>query len=235
MARPNRQVFRRLCYEVAASRPCCLLGRGIRASATRCPLHRRTGWVRIQAVPRHLVCTLVTSADHRTGARHVCLCAGDSCEVETTPGKSPDRAPVCSLCTAVAWGYSAGMVFATTRALRISKERPSLPFWTKSAVRQSAGRWILATCVTFMVLYMLVDSTAALARQYPQAAAFAADWDAQDEQIQAFAASGRDELVLDHVPVYPGADSGGTLSDDPEYWVNACIADYYGLESISAQ
>jgi hypothetical protein len=66
----------------------------------------------------------------------------------------------------------------------------------------------------------------------PQARDFAATWDQRDEQIREAVRQGERSLSARSLT------SMGTLQEldyDPEFWVNQCVADYYGLDEITAK
>lgn len=97
----------------------------------------------------------------------------------------------------------------------------------------------LRTAPAFLVLLLVLPWTAwslrhtALARS--QLRRYAAEWDAQDAQIRRTKALGRLDLI---VPWSPRLAVGGNvtglepLSGDAANWVNKCIADYYGIDSL---
>jgi hypothetical protein len=63
----------------------------------------------------------------------------------------------------------------------------------------------------------------------PEVRQYAARWDAQDEIVRSDREMGQMDQKMDVFGF-----NGGTaiITDDPDYWVNRCIAEYYGLNTI---
>ncbi len=71
-----------------------------------------------------------------------------------------------------------------------------------------------------------------LRKNLPGLAAYAQRWDARDALIRAEVATGKRDLII------PGLESRYGLPDlqlEKEDWVNRCIADYYGANSITGR
>lgn len=62
--------------------------------------------------------------------------------------------------------------------------------------------------------------------------AYASQWDRRDLEIRAARSQGITDLV---VPALGDTGDWEELSPDPHYWVNECVAGYYGLDSIAAK
>ncbi|MDX2161799.1 MAG: DUF6056 family protein [bacterium] len=62
---------------------------------------------------------------------------------------------------------------------------------------------------------------------------FAAEWDARDQALRANAEAGETAMVVDAPQDALEPRIGlENLTNDPAFWVNSCMARYYGLESI---
>jgi hypothetical protein len=68
--------------------------------------------------------------------------------------------------------------------------------------------------------------------QVPTLRAYADRWDARDGQIRAAQQSGATQLA---VPALGFTGGLADIKDDPDYWVNRCFANYYGLETVTAE
>ena len=109
-------------------------------------------------------------------------------------------------------GESAGQVLGT-RGVRLEAVVVS-PVWTVACL-------ILAVASVFMV-----RGTLALV---PADAAYAAEWDELDTTIRMEAAAGGPVVVPRTLPNHYGFDF---LTDDPAYYPNPCVAQFYGVPSI---
>jgi hypothetical protein len=120
------------------------------------------------------------------------------------------------ICTAGFWGCVIGLGI----------KRPGLGRDTR------AGLGVLIVLGLLMAVGPLLTAAQTLGRT-PDYQLFASDWDARDSAIRAAAASG-EQVVQVAALGFDLAEAAhlDTLTDDPEWWVNICAADYYGVESI---
>jgi hypothetical protein len=91
-------------------------------------------------------------------------------------------------------------------------------------------RLLSAVFVLIIILYPLYDAYKSF-RSIPEYQAYATAWDARDARIKAATLMGLDQIVEFSL------DAPGQLADintDPHNWVNNCVAQFYGLASISA-
>ena len=63
-----------------------------------------------------------------------------------------------------------------------------------------------------------------------QAKTFASLWDSREQRIYTAVIEGETDLVVQPLPYIPG-----DIGPDPGYWINRCVATYYGLNSIVAR
>jgi hypothetical protein len=68
--------------------------------------------------------------------------------------------------------------------------------------------------------------------QVPTLRAYANRWDARDREIRADKESGAIHLA---VPALGFTGGLADIRDDPDYWVNRCFANYYGLETVVSE
>ncbi|MFN7211280.1 MAG: hypothetical protein ACK4P1_12965, partial [Aggregatilineales bacterium] len=61
-------------------------------------------------------------------------------------------------------------------------------------------------------------------------AAYAAAWDERDASLRALSGSTQTVYARSFYGIFDLED----LTDDPSYWANACIANYYNLRAIAA-
>jgi hypothetical protein len=105
--------------------------------------------------------------------------------------------------------------------------------WHVSGVRvQGSGvrsRWQLGVATLVLALVPIAAAVAAVP-EAASAAQYAALWDAEDGAIRAARDSGARSLTVAPLPRYLGEDF---IGPDPHDWFNACVARYYGLDSIS--
>jgi hypothetical protein len=112
-----------------------------------------------------------------------------------------------------AWGYLLG------GALRRAYEPPE------------RVRVLSAVLALALLLFAAARAAALTLGQADKARALANVWDGQDAEMRAAVARGERRLTV-HV-LY---NLGGTdlLTEDPAWYVNLCVADYYGAESVKA-
>jgi hypothetical protein len=96
-------------------------------------------------------------------------------------------------------------------------------------------RWIeVFGC--FVVAVLLVLGPLASASDHldraPTLRAYAIRWDARDQDIWTAQNQGAKNLT---VPALGFTGGLADIKDDPDYWVNRCFADYYGLDAIVAE
>lgn len=132
----------------------------------------------------------------------------------------PDRALVIPyfvfICLIVIGGYSLGFTLA---GLPIINRQNRATYF--------AGVGIVVTIILLVFgPVRLAQETFALA---PQAKTYASLWDSRDEQIKVALQQGQKDLVVPPLPYIPG-----DITPNPNYWVNRCVAKFYGLNSIAA-
>jgi hypothetical protein len=76
-----------------------------------------------------------------------------------------------------------------------------------------------------------IAGTLSIVPEHASAAEYAALWDREDHNIRAAREAGHRELIVSPRPRYLGE---GFVSTDKGDWFNACVARYYGLDSIAA-
>ena len=122
-------------------------------------------------------------------------------------------------CFIAVWGYLIG--FLLTQSVFVKAHLNSRYFVGVSAV----------TMVVLIILGPIsaTSNTLALA---PPARSLAEFWDTRHELIQAAKATGTMDL---EVPILPYSASLEDIGPDPNHWVNNCVAQYYGIQSIVAR
>jgi hypothetical protein len=91
---------------------------------------------------------------------------------------------------------------------------------------------VAAALVVFTLLGPLRSAYNTLNR-YDDFRVFADEWDARDAHIRAERDAGNREVVVQPMAVsVRDVFRLGTLVDDPSYWINVCVADSYGVESV---
>ncbi|HEX2696326.1 MAG TPA: hypothetical protein VHM28_01370 [Anaerolineales bacterium] len=91
--------------------------------------------------------------------------------------------------------------------------------------------WIALLLLVISSLYSLRATWNVLQKDLPIYRQWASAWDDRQKQILALKASGERDIV---VPQLPGIEHVKELDTSPEFWVNRCAADFYGVHSISA-
>lgn len=83
-----------------------------------------------------------------------------------------------------------------------------------------------------LILMLVGRDLGGAQRRINQLRTHAAAWDQQDAAIREAAARGETTL---RVAAMKLPWSNDVLTDDPDHWVNLCVAEYYGIESIIAE
>lgn len=100
-------------------------------------------------------------------------------------------------------------------------------------VKQKTRITIIGCCLVAGLLFLgPILSANRNFTQVPTLRAYADRWDARDRQIRAVQKSGATQLT---VPALGFTGGLADIKDDPDYWVNRCFADYYGLETVTAE
>ncbi|MBN1995842.1 MAG: hypothetical protein JW953_24360 [Anaerolineae bacterium] len=123
------------------------------------------------------------------------------------------------ICFMVGWGYFAGLLLK--QSLPLSWKKAS-PCWT-----------IFASA--FLIVFLVVGPVASTKRTFslaPMAKMYASIWDERDAGIKSAKAQGHMNLAVPALPPIGGIED---LGSDPNYWLNNCVAKYYGIYSIVAQ
>ena len=103
--------------------------------------------------------------------------------------------------------------------LRKHKERP---FWTNF-------QRILCVSITVIITFTTLLLVRQLILDVPSLKDYASRWDAREQNILQEKSNGLSEIVI------PGLEARELVADirvDPNYWVNACMAAYYGFDKI---
>jgi hypothetical protein len=87
-----------------------------------------------------------------------------------------------------------------------------------------------ALIILMMILYPLYDSYRSF-RTIPEFRTFSTAWDARDSRIKSAVTLGLDQIVETSLAA-PGHLVD--LGTDPKYWVNTCMAYFYGTDKITA-
>jgi hypothetical protein len=69
-------------------------------------------------------------------------------------------------------------------------------------------------------------------QQAPEYRTYAQNWDAKDLELRQAAQSGQLEITI--AGGY-GRFGVSDISTEPDYWVNGCLAYYYGLSRVSGR
>jgi hypothetical protein len=95
------------------------------------------------------------------------------------------------------------------------------------------GRWIEPVSLLFLLVLSAypVRATINLFPEIQSAQKFASRWDQRDTTIHQ--AVSEKTLVLD-LPAINSQHGIQEVTEDPNNWVNKCVANYYGLNSIVA-
>ena len=130
----------------------------------------------------------------------------------------PDRALIIPhfilSCIAVLWGYLAGIGLG-------------------HIARPVENRWTHYLTIAFLIIFCLVllwgpiRSVRRVVALSNSAETYASLWDERDFRIREAIGRGETSLTVPILPYIPG-----DLSPSPEFWINRCVAAYYGLDSI---
>ena len=95
---------------------------------------------------------------------------------------------------------------------------------------------IVDTCLMSIIILILLSLYPLKAawqewQQIPQWRASAQAWDARHALVLEKAGNGEQSLI---VPAFDSIGTVAELTDDPNYWVNVCAANYYDVEEIIA-
>ena len=138
------------------------------------------------------------------------------------PGRAlvvPQYLLICALAFA-AW--LAGAYVASRLAAKIGQAR--LMAWSG-----------MAGCLVVLALAVgPVTSSTRLASQFDSDRAYAAAWDALDNQIRAEHASGNQDMTVQRLNATGTVQNLEFFGPDRQDWLNECVARYYGVNSISA-
>ncbi len=118
----------------------------------------------------------------------------------------------------VCWSYVAGTVLRRSRLLRGDTRSPSL---------------ILASSVIIGLLVLSpIRHTHRLLALGSEFRTFAGMWDRRDREIRNVALRGEGHLTI---RALSHTMNLGDITPDPRFWVNRCVAEYYGLKSIQTE
>jgi hypothetical protein len=122
------------------------------------------------------------------------------------------------VCLMVAWSYSVGQLIKRFQA-NLGNRR--LPLLTA----------VLAVLAAVLTIFPLVAARNTLAR-VGRVKALAAIWDRQDQEIRAAATRRETDLT---VPVMHNIGGTDLMTPDPKWYVNQCVAAFYGVKTITAK
>jgi hypothetical protein len=146
------------------------------------------------------------------------------------PARSLTTAVVSVLAAAVALGSIAG---AWAQPLLVS----ALAGRTAPAAGRSLGLAsalpVAAVAIAAAATVIAATSLRAELRRQPELARFATAWEARSEALTRAAAANAPTVTVPSIPMFTIALAEPT--DDPEFWVNGCIARFYGLETVIAR
>jgi hypothetical protein len=92
---------------------------------------------------------------------------------------------------------------------------------------------IIGCCLAIILLVLgTILSANRNFTQVPALRAYADRWDARDGHIRAVKKSGTTQITI---PALGFTGGLADIKDDPDYWVNRCFANYYGLETVIAE
>ena len=105
--------------------------------------------------------------------------------------------------------------------------------------RVASSAAVVAACAAVLLAVSVVgplrSMQAALSLAASDARAFAARWDAVDEQLHAAHVNGVADTRVPSVPMDGTIRGMDFLSREAADWLNQCAARYYGLRSIRAE
>ena len=122
------------------------------------------------------------------------------------------------VCLLVIWSYLAGSLLRSEFIVKRGRQFPLL----------SGISVLLLLGVMFLSVAAMRTTMSRAARARP----LALIWDRQDQQIRAARARGETDLTI---PVAYNIGGTDIMTEDPTYYVNQCLADYYGVKSVTAK
>jgi hypothetical protein len=120
--------------------------------------------------------------------------------------------------TIIFWGALAGIALKRSR-IEIEQFR----------------RWITVIVCSIVIFLLLIGPLLSARDNFaraPTLRAYAGRWDDRDLEIHDALEGGAKHLVVTALGFTGGL---ADIKDDPDYWVNRCFANYYGLESVIAE
>jgi hypothetical protein len=134
-------------------------------------------------------------------------------------GPPPDRLLVTPqfvfVVAAVGWGYGIGL---NLKSLTHG--------WAQRGWRLALI--VLSALIGLLILYPLATAWSALSA-YPSLRSYALTWDSYDHDIRSARAAGATRFDM---PIIGHIDGVDNFASDPQYWVNRCASDYYGLQIV---
>lgn len=112
--------------------------------------------------------------------------------------------------------------FLLRERLYILRKHSEGPFWTNIQRILSISITVIITFTTLLLVRQLILDV-------PSLKDYASRWDAREQYILQEKLNGSSELVI------PGLEARELVADirvDPNYWVNNCMAAYYGVDKI---
>jgi len=112
--------------------------------------------------------------------------------------------------------------FLLRERLYILRKHSEGPFWTNIQKILSISITVIITFTTLLLVRQLILDV-------PSLKDYASRWDAREQYILQEKLNGSSELVI------PGLEARELVADirvDPNYWVNNCMAAYYGVDKI---
>jgi hypothetical protein len=100
--------------------------------------------------------------------------------------------------------------------------------------RASRTRMAVSAAVLLVVFVTAVFSTVHIASQRSEFAAYASAWARFDQQMVQSRADGIASIHLSTADLNANNWSRlNALGDNPRFWVNQCVSDYYGVKVLS--
>ena len=94
------------------------------------------------------------------------------------------------------------------------------------------GRDLGTALLPLLVLAAVLPATVRELGRHDELSAYASAWDRRDLQIEAARAAGERDLVIEKLERgRPDLE----IPPDATHWVNRCVADYYGVDTVSAR
>lgn len=93
---------------------------------------------------------------------------------------------------------------------------------------------VVSGAVALLIALLVLQETREISATLPTLQQFSQSWDERDRLIRQLATDGQRQLNLPPLPNDLAPLVGlQTHTDDPDFWVNSCTAEYYGLESYT--